>query len=98
MRRYPAERWPVCAPFPNGQLLAYGKSRYEDGVVSVWDWPAARKRQEFRLRLGEVNALAFSPDSKVLACAADRVVLWDVQTGRELRKLSLAACALAFSP
>jgi WD40 repeat protein len=55
-----------------------------------------------RLRhLDSVSALAFSPDSKVLASGGSRHVrLWQTTTGKELRRWRLkgAAEAIAFSP
>jgi hypothetical protein len=50
-----------------------------------------------------IHAIAFSPDSKILAtCSYDRLIkLWDVATGKELRTLkdhSDAVYGVAFSP
>ncbi len=51
----------------------------------------------------QINAVAFSPDGKVLASAGGdgAVKLWDVRTGKEIRSVaghSPDASALAFSP
>jgi WD40 repeat protein len=57
-----------------------------------------------RLRMdGEVQAVAFSPDGKLLATAgqARRVVLWDTATGKEARGFDTGGYSvhwLAFSP
>src|SRR6185437_7581865 len=68
--------------------------------------PGARARLgTVRLRQrGEIRQFSFSPDGKVLAAASDddRVCLWDVATGRELRCLDNATAGIepgvAFSP
>jgi RNA polymerase sigma factor (sigma-70 family) len=52
---------------------------------------------------GEVRALAFSPNGKILAACGNQVVLWDVATGRAIRTLptsvrGIQTKTLDFSP
>jgi len=98
----------AVAVSPDGALLAeasqQGMSR-ASGQVILWDRAGGKVRQ---FGLGQVNysAVAFSPDGKTLATATwhawagqGGVQLWEVATGRLIRRLgeaSPAAC-VAFS-
>jgi len=75
--------------------------------VIVWDLRASCPRHRLALRSGGVNAVAFSPDGRVLAAAGGlpgrpgRIQLWDVETGLDLATLAGhrdEVMALAFSP
>jgi RNA polymerase sigma factor (sigma-70 family) len=100
--------WAVhCAALsPDGRLVAAGGNR----TIRIWD--AATGKELRRLAGPEriTHALAFSPDSKVLA-GWDRLralCFWDAATGKELRRFkpsegkprgnSFTASYLAFTP
>jgi WD40 repeat protein len=89
---------------PDGETLAVG------GSAGVWLYDTGNFEAEPRLLEGQasmsLNAIAFSPDGKLLASATDAVWerpvwLWDVATGRKLSELpgpENAVDSLAFSP
>jgi WD40 repeat protein len=85
-------------------VLAY------DYRVKVWDWPSGKIVKSFQLPLNsrdsiEGSEIAFSPDSKVIACAhGANVVLWDLDSGKERFSLvgqntgQRRSCSFAFHP
>jgi WD40 repeat protein len=85
---------------PDGKLLA---STGMDAAVRFWD--VATGKPEAVLR-GPANCLAFAPDGKTLAAGAawgtDPLCLWDVATGKRLRRFGTGpharVHAVAFSP
>lgn len=69
---------------PDGQILASG-SPY--GVVQLWDVATGVIMQRLKGELEDVNAIAFSPNGKILALAGQTVQLWDVATASPLQTL-----------
>jgi WD40 repeat protein/serine/threonine protein kinase len=90
---------PCVAFSPDGQTVAAGCT---DGTVKVWDARTGAERLSFNTDNDYVYALAFSPDSQVLASAAKmQVTLWEARTGKKLLTWSgheETILALAFSP
>jgi WD40 repeat protein len=88
---------------PDGKLMA-GEAY---GCAWVWEVASGKQLRIQRLDAG-VSALAFSPDSKVLAAVTGvfksdslPIVLWDNSTGREIRRFpgpKLYSSQLVFSP
>ncbi len=104
LRSFSGHSTPVrgLAFLPDGRMLAAGAS---DGRVILWD--VASGREQLRLDRGRrlpVNGMAISHDGRFLAAAgglgAGAVSLWDLETARPLRPVSLAAGGepIAFAP
>jgi WD40 repeat protein len=86
---WPQASWVTASAFqPGGLLLASG---HDDGGVRLWDYAGRRLAFELRLPIPTlgcasdwaVSALAFSPDGRKLAVAAENriIVLWNVDSG-----------------
>ena len=86
---------------PDGTRLAVGT----DVGVWVYDVPDGKETALFTGQTGQINALAFSTDGKILASGGFNnpiIQLWDLETGRKLSTLKSAkehdaVTALAFS-
>ncbi len=84
---------------PDGRFLAGGGAR-----LGLWELGLSGARKIARLPVAEVQALAFSPDSKTLAVSFERsgtVILWDIVEGRQRATLQSDApscLSIAFSP
>jgi RNA polymerase sigma factor (sigma-70 family) len=99
----------------DGKLLAVGcegppvsRARFAAGhPVRLWDLPSGKERPALHKHTGPVQALAFSPDGKMLASGGidTSTALWEVTGGRLLREVRPfdwggfgMVHALAFSP
>jgi WD40 repeat protein len=102
---------PECYALPNRPLVrlvvhsADGKTLavLVGRTVLLWDVSEMRVRAALKGHQGQVNTLAFTPDSRTLATGGHdgTVRLWDVATGRELSAIDWeigAVRAVAFAP
>jgi WD40 repeat protein len=96
---------------PDGKTIATASTRAEAasrarGVLRLWSTETGEPLREIVAGEGTIfGSVAFSPDSKVLACTtrdldtgASNVSRLEVQTGRELHTAAGTAMVLAFSP
>lgn len=99
-----AGRMTTLAFSPNGRFIASGSRTrlWLDGQVAggsgvqLWDVKTGLLLQ--KIGSGSVNAIAFSPDSKLLAMGSGNTQLWNLNTGRLMQKLdSGPVSALIFS-
>lgn len=102
---------------PDGKTIASGgKSQSfppraggpkDDYGVALWETDTGTRRHTFASHLGAVSAIAFAADGKLLASSGfdhgrgRSVLLWDPETGKEVRalggKFGLSAQCLALS-
>ena len=91
----PVSRLPLagtCVDFSaDGQYLISAET--EKGIV-LWDTRSYEKVRSFRTEAppagstnGLINSIKFSPDGRFAVSAGDRLILWDVGTGRISRVL-----------
>jgi hypothetical protein len=71
------------------------------GKVRLWELATGKERRQWQAPSYHHDALAFSPNSRMLVTAGDDTSLWDVATGKELCRLrghQGAIAAVAFAP
>ena len=92
----------TIAPFPNGQqvFLATGSA---DCNLKIWDLRRKSCVQTFKGHKGQVNIVAFSPDSRWVASGGvdGTIKLWDLNTSRKLFEFSVSdspVTCLKFNP
>ena len=99
----------VVAVSRNGRILAAGSS---DRAVRLWDLASGGQVRTMRGHVGEITALAFSPDNRLVVSSADTIApsstetdhvirIWSAQDGQLLRELAGhtdGVPTLSFSP
>jgi len=71
----------------------------EDGIVHIWD--ATTGEQSIQLPTGSENVVATtepSPDGQYLLTSGDETILWNLQTGQEIKRFAHLSFSVTFSP
>jgi WD40 repeat protein len=84
-------RW--LAVSPNGKLAA--TASYNDAIIRLWDIGSGKELQSIKQPSRAVGCVVFAPEDLTLISSGEdtspegaRVVLWDANTGQELREFS----------
>jgi WD40 repeat protein len=94
----------VVALRPDGKMVATGDWKERNGKVVLWDLPSGKQVAALVLEKDRPEALAFSPDGKLLASVGtgnSALTVWDVTARKPLVTIKehvYPAHALAFSP
>jgi WD40 repeat protein len=103
------EVWQLHPPSNNGvvgavRTLAFSSnslwlvSGADGGFVQLWDIKTGQEKARMRHE-NQIFALAFSPDSKLIAAGGDGILnVWETETSRLLFKINGNADVLTFSP
>jgi WD40 repeat protein len=102
LRRFPAVRFPsgngmtrTLAFSPDGAMLAGGG--WGDNRLHLWETATGKELNVFPKIGGDIHSVAFAPDGKTVAAAADHIYLYDPATGKERLRIERGAGGLAFS-
>jgi hypothetical protein len=83
---------------PDGKLLA---GRGSDQIVRVWELATGKERFAVDAHEDRVQHISFTPDGKQLITASpglnEKIMFWDVATGKEVRSLPGQAMVLRLS-
>jgi WD40 repeat protein len=77
----------VVAFSPDGRRAFSGT---DDNRIHIWNLATGREEKTLRMLIGPVLTMAISPDGRRVAAGSRYELLvkqWDIETGRELRKL-----------
>ncbi len=80
---------------PDGTMLAGGG--WGEAKLRLWDVATGKDRIVFPKLSEEIVSVAFAPDGKTIAAAADQIHLFDAATGKERHRIERRARGLAFS-
>ncbi|HEV3143205.1 MAG TPA: WD40 repeat domain-containing protein [Gemmataceae bacterium] len=74
-------RYISAALSPDRTLMASGT--FTDKDLRIWDLTTGKLKTTLTGHSGEIRAVAFSPDGKLLVSASGEVKVWDVAAGKE---------------
>jgi RNA polymerase sigma factor (sigma-70 family) len=102
LRRFPAGSFPggngrkrALAFSPDGATLAGGG--WGDARLRLWEVATGKELHVFPKVAEDITSIAFAPDGRTVAAAADSIYLYDSVTGKERLRIDRRARGLAFS-
>lgn len=102
LRKFHAAKFPIgngvirsLALSPDGKLLAGGG--WGDARLRLWDTTTGKEPLTFPKVGAEIVSVAYAPDGKTVAVAADVIYLYDPTTGKERRRIASKARHLSYS-